>query len=933
MVNFEQTGQYQLVLTGIVTRLIDYDLVFWQVPADSVTPIDVEQTVTGIRVPTQTLSYQFEGSVGDELVLATRFDAFSAANDGDLSYTLTAPSGATIFVDRTSGIELDPLTETGTYTLTIDSSGDDTAGTFSFRIFNAFEPQTLGETDSQGTDFWLGFPTAFTEDTPRDLSLFITSDVDTQAIVSLPGLDFVSFADIRAGEVVEVLLPEDGRISGNGERIEARGIRVIAPDEVAVYGVSQESATTDAFLALPVDSLGTEYIAVGYDAFPLGNITGTVIPSQLGVIATTDNTTVTITPVRSLPNRPAGVPFDVVLNAGDVYQLQDGADDGDITGTQIVSDQPVAVVSGHSCAQVPSGTAACDYLIEQIPPTNTWGTEYLSTPLAIRTAGDTFRVVASEDNTTVTINGVQVATLDQGEFYETVLTERSSIVGSNPILAVQFSNGSEFDGTETDPFMLLLTPSEQFRDQYTFTTLDDESFATGHFINVTAPAEGIPSLQIDGVNVDPSLFAPIPGTDFLGAQIQVTEGSHQVSSDLPFGLAAYGFGNFDSYGYNAGTALSAVAEVAAISTTPDESTLLINQTLTLTTVVTDDSGQPVPEILVNYQITGANPQSGFAITDAAGVATFAYVGTNQGQDSIVSFVGQLVDTDTAQFETVSPELTITSPGSGTQFETGSSQLVTGRALPGDPDLEIVEVTINGQPVDSLEPSGTYFGLVDIVDGVQTIEVIATDRLGNTSTEIVDVVGLADGPVDPTQFSQIADNRAVFEYTRTSFNRQTSELIVDYAVTNVGTPSIGNGALALFDGFNPTSVAVNDADGSLPGADGNGYFVLDAEIPTDGLRSGQTSAASSIHFSNPNRARFDFDAQVLTQQNAAPVFDSIPVVIATANAAYSYAANAVDPNGQAVTYSLLTAPAGLTIDPDTGLINWQPTVNDVASNSI
>ena len=122
LVNFEQTGQYQLVLTGIVTRLIDYDLVFWQVPADSVTPIDVEQTVTGIRVPTQTLSYQFEGSVGDELVLATRFDAFSAANDGDLSYTLTAPSGATIFVDRTSGIELDPLTETGTYTLTIDLS-------------------------------------------------------------------------------------------------------------------------------------------------------------------------------------------------------------------------------------------------------------------------------------------------------------------------------------------------------------------------------------------------------------------------------------------------------------------------------------------------------------------------------------------------------------------------------------------------------------------------------------------------------------------------------------------------------------------------------------------------------------------------------------------------------------------------------------------
>jgi hypothetical protein len=58
--------------------------------------------------------------------------------------------------------------------------------------------------------------------------------------------------------------------------------------------------------------------------------------------------------------------------------------------------------------------------------------------------------------------------------------------------------------------------------------------------------------------------------------------------------------------------------------------------------------------------------------------------------------------------------------------------------------------------------------------------------------------------------------------------------------------------------------------------------------------------------------------------AAPVFDSSPVTMATANVPYSYQAHATDPNGDVVSYSLNAGfPAGMSIG-GTGLVTWTPT---------
>ncbi|MGH8547581.1 MAG: putative Ig domain-containing protein [Methylococcales bacterium] len=69
-------------------------------------------------------------------------------------------------------------------------------------------------------------------------------------------------------------------------------------------------------------------------------------------------------------------------------------------------------------------------------------------------------------------------------------------------------------------------------------------------------------------------------------------------------------------------------------------------------------------------------------------------------------------------------------------------------------------------------------------------------------------------------------------------------------------------------------------------------------------------------------------------NHAPAIQSTPVTNATVGQAYSYPVAATDPDaGDVLTYSLPTAPSGMTIDPAAGLITWTPIANQAGTQSV
>jgi hypothetical protein len=415
--------------------------------------------------------------------------------------------------------------------------------------------------DNKGREFWVMFNTN-NDNTGVNLSLFITGDIETTGAVELPDGSTKDFT-IVPGIVNTVEVPS-ALIASTTDGIENKGIRVFAADEITVYGLNQKQYTTDAFLALPTDILGNEYLIMSYTSFPFPENS-----SLLGVVATEDDTQVTIVPSISAGDRTAGDAYNISLDKGQTYQFLALVSNTDLTGTIISSDKPVAVFGGHTCGQVPQGTPACDHMIEQMPPISSFGERFVTTPLATREAGDIFRILASENGTNVTVTGSagfsQSFTLNDGEFEELDIpsNEYTQIETTQPVLLAQFSKGQNSDGNVSDPFMMLIPPYEQFQNSYTVTT-PAEGF-NRHFINIAVPNSQVGNVVIDESPVATSEFTTIAATGFSGAQIEVSTDTHNLSCPLPFGAFMYGFGSFDSYGYPGGQALGQVAEVEEIT--------------------------------------------------------------------------------------------------------------------------------------------------------------------------------------------------------------------------------------------------------------------------------------------------------------------------------------------------------------------------------
>ncbi|MBI5001016.1 MAG: tandem-95 repeat protein [Euryarchaeota archaeon] len=71
-------------------------------------------------------------------------------------------------------------------------------------------------------------------------------------------------------------------------------------------------------------------------------------------------------------------------------------------------------------------------------------------------------------------------------------------------------------------------------------------------------------------------------------------------------------------------------------------------------------------------------------------------------------------------------------------------------------------------------------------------------------------------------------------------------------------------------------------------------------------------------------------------NDGPAISSTPVLAATQGALYFYDVEAADPDtpyGDALTYSLITSPAGMAINAATGLVSWTPGPSQVGLNAV
>ena len=80
-----------------------------------------------------------------------------------------------------------------------------------------------------------------------------------------------------------------------------------------------------------------------------------------------------------------------------------------------------------------------------------------------------------------------------------------------------------------------------------------------------------------------------------------------------------------------------------------------------------------------------------------------------------------------------------------------------------------------------------------------------------------------------------------------------------------------------------------------------------------------------------------DSETITitvnDENRPPQITSTPVTSVLENSSYAYDVDAVDPDGDDITYALVSAPEGMTIDSASGLIDWFPTQSDIGDHFV
>ncbi|MEM9410078.1 MAG: putative Ig domain-containing protein, partial [Planctomycetota bacterium] len=266
-----------------------------------------------------------------------------------------------------------------------------------------------------------------------------------------------------------------------------------------------------------------------------------------------------------------------------------------------------------------------------------------------------------------------------------------------------------------------------------------------------------------------------------------------------------------------------------------------------------------------------------------------------------------------------------------KFDVGTSVVLSGQVFVDAATASGVTfeyVTVNGTPVQQFDVTGRFFTLANILPGQNSFEFIghATDgRIVSTEIQII-------GTQTP-DFNEFIDITASLEdvYEISSFDQKNDTLFVDLGLANEGSFPVGIPLLVGIRNISDPSVRVLGVDGLTP--DGTPYIDFSERLSDQRLDPEEVSELPTIAFSNPNGIRFNYDLVFFGRLNEPPYFTSVPVLEAYFDEQYEYDVEADDINGDELTFSLLSAPAGMEIDTTTGQITWTPTSDDFGTHNV
>ena len=352
-----------------------------------------------------------------------------------------------------------------------------------------------------GSKYHIGFLPNF--DNNPYIAIMTSSEEFTTYSIQTRTTGFSASGNITSDSIVNIALPNQ-TFSAPSYSVrnslynwtKEGGYLQINSNEATVIG-TYNSLHSDTYFSIPtVDLCIFEYTYFGMSV--RSNVRA---DSSMVIVGTKDRTRVSVsTRVVGVPYRlpgsinwnrnPISLGFAHTLNRGEAIYIS--LLNGDLTSTRVYSYyNPVSVFSGHECGELPRGSATCNNLIEQLPPTDLWGTVYYFAPIAGRTSY-TIKIVSSSNLADVdiycnnTLN--RRVNLRYGWNEERTYNNQEFCVvrATRNVLVVQFSRSYQTDNAG-GTFMSMIPPTNHYTNTITSATFENyEGINTSynHYINL-----------------------------------------------------------------------------------------------------------------------------------------------------------------------------------------------------------------------------------------------------------------------------------------------------------------------------------------------------------------------------------------------------------------------------------------------------------------
>ncbi|XP_060756598.1 IgGFc-binding protein-like [Neoarius graeffei] len=346
--------------------------------------------------------------------------------------------------------------------------------------------------------------------------------------VEIKGLNYRETLSINRGSTSYITLPARAEIGQAG--VSAKTVLITSNTDISVVSSHIKSYTGDSSVIFPNHQLGKSYVAFTPEGPSFNKI--------VAIVNGKDANTINILPYSNLQlqnnvHLQRGMMKSIKLGPYEVYLLQSMKT---LTGTKIESQFPVAVLGGHECLII---TGACEHVYEQLVPIELLSDEYLVPPMhGLYYGQDTVHVIATEDNTDVTIfHGPlpQKKSLSSGELLDASVT-LPTVIRSNKKIMVMFSS-SNFPN---DEFLTNIIPVSQMSKTWTVYGQDTyDNYAV-------VVSEEDPSQSILGV-LKLNLFPANMKYSWAIKPMGKTKGPLTITSEKP--QAVYIYGGKNRHGY------------------------------------------------------------------------------------------------------------------------------------------------------------------------------------------------------------------------------------------------------------------------------------------------------------------------------------------------------------------------------------------------